>query len=299
MTFDIWESLKGSLLGSLGDFTNEILTALQKISTDIIMSAFFIEETSGLSGTTLNATTVSVALRTLYFTTVGLLALKLCWQGYKVYVLWRDGEAEVSPVSMAKNAIYALGVAMAFPVLYKIAVEICIEVSNSVSSVFPVTIMQGSTAIMDYAVSTLQGQYNSGSYGQSFIMLFLALIYIVVLIILVCQMFIRGAAMLIYRLGVPFAVVGLVNNDGGSWKSYIQIFFQQIAIVMIQNFLIRLSLLLISTVSFANFFFGIILLFSSFKMPKILAPVLQTGGNGGAQVVYTVMLAARAFKGGV
>lgn len=294
---NLWEELKELLADMLWDCIDSILSQLQHITGNIIRSAFLIEESSGLSNSLLNADSIQFALSMVYLFTIALLALKLCWQGWKVYVLWRDGEAENSPANMLINSIYALCIAMAFPTLYKIAVEIALGIDEYVAYAFPSGVMGGSSNIISIAYSMMEIYYKSGGLSASFAMVIISLAYIILFVILIFSIMIRSAAMLIYRIGIPLAVIGLVNSDGGIWKNYIQILFQHLAIVLIQNFCIRLSLFFIYSASFTSFVFAIIFAVSAFKIPKIFASVLQTGGGTGGQIIYTVIMAARAFRG--
>lgn len=282
-----------------------MLNGLQQASSDIIQSVFFIEESAalGVNGT-LNPYTVKLALNVLYLSMVGLLALKLCWHGYKVYVLGRDGEAEVSPTTLLTSSLYAVGVALAFPVLYKIGVEIAIGISSAATKVFPNSLMWTETIIMSDMPDLIMDLFSN--FSQNIVFHVLLLVYCIIYVILFFKMLGRGVQLLLYRMGVPLAVAGLINSDGGIWKSYVQIYFQQLVIAMIQNFCIRMSMALISSasgsfLSIGVMIFGIVFLVTAFSTPKIFNSILQqtNGGSGrGTQIMYTVMMAARSFGGG-
>lgn len=290
--FDLWQSLKDMFYGILSDIVNDWLQQLQGVVSDIIQTAFHIEKMPGLSGGILTPETVKLALSALYLTMVGILTLKLLYKGWEVYVLWRGGEAEVSPFEMLKNAVVALITAMAFPILYDIAVAISMSVSNKVLNALP-GLSSGNIAMLltGIMVPALVPQI-------SVFTVLLMLTFVILCIILAVQMLKRGAEMLIYRLGVPFAVVGIVNSDGGAWTNYIQLFFRQLATVMIQNFCLRIAIALVATISIPNMVVGIMFLITAFTMPKLLSSVLGAGGGNGSGTMYTVMMAARAFAGG-
>lgn len=275
-----------------------ILSSFTTVSTDIIQSAFFIEDTPGLNVETLSPFIVDNALDALYIAMVGLLTLKLCWKGYKIYILWRDGESEVSPFNMLVNSVFAIAVAVSFPYLYRLAVNIVVSISSSIMNVFPSIAINDSTAnVFSYAWDTLCGLEDGELYGQAWLSILIVLIYTIVLVILIFQTLFRGVQMLIYRLGIPLAVVGLIDSDGGVWRSYIQIFFQQLAVVMVQNFCIRLSISLIASVSIVSFTFGLVFLLMAFKTPKILAPMLPASNSGGHSL-YAIAMTAKMFTGG-
>lgn len=299
---NLWEFFKDSFTGGLMDDVNLMLLALQEATTNIIESVFFIEESQGvLASGVLDNYSIRVATDRLYLFMVGLVTLKLVWQGWKIHVLERDGEAEVSPTSLLKNAIYAVVVALAFPVLYEIGVEIGIAISNSVSGAFPGAYMLGGDILTDLP-GLITGLYNKAASNVAISLMLLA--YVVVCVLLFFKMLWLGWQMLLYRLGFPLAVVGLVNSDGGSFKSYVQIYFQQLCIAMIQNFCLRISLTFLSwsttSMSGGSVVFALVALLAAFSTPKIFNAILQSNGGGGrgTQVVYTVMMAARAFAGG-
>ena len=209
------------------DDLNLMLLALQEATTNIIESVFFIEESDALvTNGTLNSYSLSAAMDYLYLFMVALVTLKLVWQGWKVYVLGRDGEAEVSPATMLKNAVYAVGVALAFPVLYKIGVEIAIAVSSAITRLFPSSHMWAENILFKDMPDLIMQVYASATSNVAISIMLL--VYVVVFIILFFKMLWQGWQMLLYRLGFPFAVVGLVNSDGGVFKSYVQIYFQQL-----------------------------------------------------------------------
>ena len=302
---NLWEFFKDSFTGGLMDDLNLMLLALQEATTNIIKSVFFIEESKGLlTNGTLDTYSLRVAMDRLYLFMVGLVTLKLVWQGWKIHVLGRDGEAEVPPTSLLKNAIYAVVVALAFPVLYEIGVEIGIAISNSVSRAFPSSYMQSEEILLSDLTTLITSLYSSVSSNVAISIMLLA--YVVVAILLFFKMLWQGWQMLLYRLGFPLSVVGLVNSDGGIFKSYVQIYFQQLLITMIQNFCLRISFTFLSgsggsVLSSGNAVFALIALIAAFSTPKIFAQILQQNGGGGrgTQVAYTVMLAARSFAGGV
>lgn len=289
---DPWNLLIKLLTSLLGDMVNNWVVAMQTVVGDIVNTAFYIEKMPGLNSNMLNATTVENAISALYFTCVGLLTLKLLWKGWKVYVLWRNGDSEVSPFSMLLSAIFAIGVAIAFPLLYAIAAEIVTVLSKNILTALP--------GMTDANILSLLFASFSPWIGSQVAVfnILLALIFVILCIILIFQMLGRGVEMLIFRLGIPFAVVGLIDSDDGIWRNYIQLFFRQLATILIQNFCLRLAIGLAVSSWAPTLLVGIMLLITAFKMPKILSSVLVAGGGNGAGTIQTVTMAARMFIGG-
>lgn len=299
---NLWNLIRDSFTGSLMNDIYELMKYFQDTSSNIIQSVFFVEKSMALGGT-LNANRVNSALSAIYLFMVALVALKLCWQGYKVYVLWRDGESEISPVNMVVNSIFAICVALAFPTLYTIGCEITMGISRTIAGVFPFSLMQEEASILDNAPGIILAL--ASNLSGHIVLIGLVAAYAVIYIILAFKMLFRGVHLLLYRLGIPFAAVGLVNSDGGIWKNYIQIYFQQLMMTLIQDFCLRLSLVLLASASGTIFtagktIFAIVFLICAFSTPKIFNAILQpsNGGGRGTQIVYTVAMTARAFVGG-
>lgn len=290
MSFDLWEHIKTMFSSMLTEIVTSWLHELETAFGDIIQTAFYIEKLPGLTAGLLTADTISTALGVLYLTTVGLLTLKLCWKGYKVYILNRDGEAETPPSTMLVNSFYAIGVALAFPVLYDIATKIAIGTCNSVLGKFP-------GVSTDNFINTLIALFLPVTNSQtSLFLILLVLVFVVVFIILVIQMIFRGVENFFLRMGVPFAVVGLIDSDGGCWRNYVQLFFQQLLTVMIQYVCICIALRLAASITVASIIGALVFLIAGFKMPKVLRSILSAGGGGGgSQAISVAVMAARAF----
>lgn len=280
--FNLWDWILGQLCTLLSDVINKWLSSLQKVTSDIIRSSFFIERYSGLDSSILSSAILEETFKCMYLTSLSLLVLKLLWKGYKVYVLWRDGDAEVSPFQLFLNAVFALAVSIAFPILYEIAVNIAMDITGMVLNTFPsVKSTLSSNDLIGFTKDRLRSYLDGSLLVKDLMLVIFVLIYLIMFIVLVFQMLYRGVQMMIYRLGVPLAVVGLVDSDGGIWKNYIQIFFQQLMTVMIQNFCMRLALSVITKASVTAFVYGIVFMITAFKMPKIFSSFLHTGGGGG------------------
>lgn len=285
----------------LFDFMSQLLDTIIRDLLEMIVSgfgnllrsAYKIETLPGLDQTVLSTTTVQNILHVLYGFTVALLALKLIWKGWKVYVLWRDGESETPPGEMVTGAIYALIVAVSFPILYDGAVSIALEISS--------TVLQYSTwagigiydtgSIISYAIDLINQVIAGGA-----LYILLALVFLIVLIILAFKMLLKGVELLIWRLGIPIAVVGLVDSDGGAWKPYIQVLFKELATTMVQYFCMVTGILVAARGSLIGMVVGIVIGISGISAPKLMAQFMSPSGGGGmTQKVSTVVMVARAF----
>lgn len=106
--------------------------------------------------------------------------------------------------------------------------------------------------------------------------------------------------MMVMRVGVPLACVGLLDNDKGVFRAYINQFVKAFVTTIVQIMLckIGLSLMLGATIiSVQNIIWGIACMISAISMPKILREFLvPTGGDGyiGNTVFQTVHVASLA-----
>lgn len=285
----LWNLFGGFLANLIQNAMKELLEAISQIFGDAFYAAFYIEKMEGLSVLTSGA--VEAALGNMYTILVYLLALKFLWKGVQVYILWRSGEAENPPTEMVKGAVLAMIVAAAFPLLYSYAVEITRSIGEMVLMPFLEQQEEGSGFNLVLSLIGQAAQTASVAMALGFV------VYTVVLVCAYVQMVFRGIELLVYRLGVPLAVVGFIDSDDGVWKGYIQSLFRQLATVLVCYVLTMLGMAVMSSLGWLNLIVGIALEFAAFKAPKMLSQFLIPSGGGGGkmQIVYT---AARAFLGG-
>ena len=106
--------------------------------------------------------------------------------------------------------------------------------------------------------------------------------------------------MMVMQIGVPLACVGLLDNDKGVFRAYINQFVKAFVTTIVQIMLckIGLSLMLNATIiSASNIFWGIACMIAAISMPKILREFLvPTTGEGriGTTVSQTVHIASMA-----
>lgn len=83
--------------------------------------------------------------------------------------------------------------------------------------------------------------------------------------------------MLILRLGVPIACVGLIDSDNGVFAPYIKMFIQNSVTVVIQLAMIKLGF---GVVANGNIFFGIACMIMGIKTPQFLQQFMIGLGQG-------------------
>ena len=126
------------------------------------------------------------------------------------------------------------------------------------------------------------------------------LIFVICWLILYFSFMARGIEMMVMQIGVPLACVGLLDNDKGVFRAYINQFVKAFVTTIVQIMLckIGLSLMLNATIiSASNIFWGIACMIAAISMPKILREFLvPTTGDGriGTTVSQTVHIASMA-----
>lgn len=285
----LWNIFVDYISDALNSAVNEILTELENVMGNILHATFFIEQLPGLDQTILSTSSVNAACNTLYAFLVYLLTAKLIWKGIKVYILWRDGEAETPPGEMLLSAGFAFVVAVAFPLLYEIGVEIVEEILNSVTrAVFS----NGDLLSVNYISLVINAFFNIQA--LQFTTLLLGLVYVILFIYLMFVMLKQGAELLVFRLGIPIAVLGLIDSDGGIWKTYSQTLFRQLAVALIRHFCLYLGTRLIVGLSSVGILVGIALEIVAIGMPAILSQFLSSQHGGGlAQKAQTIGVVVR------
>lgn len=292
MTF--WEIFQGFLADLLNSALNDFLAAMDGVIGNLLYSTFFIESLPGLDDTALSTSSIQSAVNVMYGFMVLLLAAKLIWKGIKVYILWRDGDAETDPGEMLIGAVFAIIVAVAFPLLYEIGVEVVQEMSDSICTV----LFAGNDFRSNDYISLVRGSLSEGV-ATSFVIIFLALVFVILFIIMLFIMLKQGAEMFVFRLGVPIAVIGLIDSDGGAWKPYSQTLFRQMATALVRYVCMLLGVRLMIDLTLTGLLLGIVFEIVAISTPMILSQFLSPKGGGGiSQKLYTIGMAVRMFGGG-
>lgn len=362
---------------------NVVLRWITDLSGVMVETSLKVESCAWLLDTPLNAELIENVFRFIYGAAVVLLVLKFIWKGFQVYVLWRDGDADVSPHTMLIGACLALVVSLAFPTLYNIGVSTASYLGESIVNVLdenwvePPMEVTASVAVWRefYAPFDADGDYalNNGTEMERFVSVYsqgtvpytelreafpaiaenyteesweqlqigvismssgagspfsssnyftyqylaqemgegynvdpeatvtetadlptliLILIYLIGYLWLYLKLIGRGIEMLVLRLGIPIAALGLVNSDSGIFPSYVQIILKQMATSIVQVALMYLSFRLAMRFTLTNILMGFAVLLVAFRTPVILSQVLspQRQGGGMGQKLHTALM---------
>lgn len=209
---------------------------------------------------------------------VSLIVLKFLKKGFETYILWSDGDADEEPLSLLTNFFKALAVAICFPTLYQWMADIVEDMTNQLLTAIGVTTNYGWQAWVN-GISTM-----------GLVTAIFGLIFIICYFMLYFQFLMRGLEIFILRVGVPLACVGLLDNDKGVFKAYLNKFFQSMLAVVVQIILSKLGVGLMLNM---HVFWGLACMMLAIRTPRFLQDFLITTGGGGGGVINNVYHSVR------
>lgn len=208
---------------------------------------------------------------------VALIILKFLKKGFEAYTLWTDGDPDMDPLILLTNFFKALAVALSFGVAYNWICDVAMELLGEFLVIIDTSAARTITGYIANLVSL--GLFDA----------LMSLIFFIFWLVLYLQFFMRGIEMMILRVGIPFACLGLLDNDKGVFKPYIQKFFQNALTVIVQVVLIRLGLALMLN---NHAVWGVACMMTALATPKFLQEFMIAAG-GGSNVSGTVYQTAR------
>ncbi len=216
-----------------------------------------------------------------------LVVLKFLKKGFDIYILWSEGDADMDPFILATGFFKAIVITVTFNTLYDYVVKIILDMMNRVlNSINNVNLDTAS-------LIELLSQY----IVKGLIMLIVAIVYLIFYLILWVQFIQRGLEIFILKAGIPLASVGLMDSDGGVFKPYIKKFTQEIFTVLVQTFILKLSIAFMMN---GHFMFGIAAIGLALKAPQFLQEFIMLSGGGqgvvskASQTIYTANM-VRSF----
>ena len=186
---------------------------------------------------------------------ISLIILKFLKKAFDIYVLWTDGDPDADPFLLLTNFVRAVGTALIFQWLYQIFVDICRDVTDQIMS----AISQGTSPTIEWVNAIT---------SMGIVPAIAGLIFLICYLILLFSFMARGIEMMVMKIGVPLACVGLLDNDKGVFRAYINQFVKAFVTTIVQIMLckIGLSLMLNATIiSASNIFWGIACMIAAFS----------------------------------
>ena len=200
------------------------------------------------------------------------------------YVSWTDGDPDTTPLTLLGNFAKAMIVAISFPIMYGWMVSIVSDLTDQLL----VAVGIGT----EFSLSLVLGALVTGGLFPSI----LNLIFFILFLVIYVQFLGRGLELLILRLGMPIACIGLLDSDKGVFGAYIKKFFQAMLSVIVQLVLVKLAIGLMLNV---HMFWGIAALVAAYKTPKFLQEfiIAPSGGGGITNKIYHTTRVAQMVKG--
>ena len=212
---------------------------------------------------------------------VSLIILKFLKKGFECYVLWTDGDPDADPTNLVIRCMQAMVVAVSFPVLYSWLAEIVQNLTDQLLAAIGASTNYSWQAWVD-GISTL-----------GIVTAIFGLVFIICYFLLYFQFLMRGLELLILRVGIPVACVGLIDNDKGIFKSYMNKFFQTALAVIVQICLCKLGVGMMLNM---HIFWGIACMILAIKTPKFLSEFLVPSGGGGGGAINNAYHSVRLIQ---
>lgn len=220
---------------------------------------------------------------TFYAVGISLIVMKFLKKGFEIYVLWTDGDPDADPAGYLVNFIKALITAVCFPFVYNFFVDMCSELTTKVMSDI-------SASINNYEAFTNSLATLGLATGLA------ALLFFICYLVLYFTFLMRGIEMIILQIGLPIACTGLLDNDKGVFRAYINQFVKAFLTTMIQILLCKLGISIMLQTTFAtpdNCFWGIAFMVVALTAPKMLREFLVSSGGGGGGMSNTIYQTTR------
>ncbi|MFI3238736.1 MAG: DUF6102 family protein [Lachnospiraceae bacterium] len=216
---------------------------------------------------------------------VSLIILVFLKKGFECYVMWTDGDPDSEPISLVIRFIQAIAIAVCFPVLYGWLAEITENLTDEL-----MVAIGGST---NYDWQT----WVTGITSLGITTAIFGLIFIICYFILYFQFLMRGLEIMILRVGMPMACVGLLDNNKGVFAEYTKMFFKAMLTVMIQICLCKLGVGMMLNIGFnMNIFWGIACMVMAIKTPQFINQFIVPGGSGAGGAINNIYHSVRLVQ---
>ena len=191
---------------------------------------------------------------TIFSFAIYILIIVFISKAIKIYFMMREGDAEENPIQLMIGMIKAVIIMICFKEIYNIFVGIVQEFLNGILSNMTV---QG----------TNLAEILTGNMGGGIFTAVACLVLLIVWLILICQFIMKGIEILVIRLGIPFASIGLLNSDNGVFTEYVRDFLLTAFTLVVQLGLLNLSILALVN---GHLIYGIAIAIVSVNTPMML-----------------------------
>lgn len=213
---------------------------------------------------------------------ISLIVLKFLKKGFETYALGTDGDPDMEPIQLLTNFIRAMALALCFPILYSFFANIISDLtSKAISAIGLENVVK-----IDFNFILQLGK------EVLFSVIFI-LVYFIVYIALFVKFIVLGWQIMILRIGVPLACVGLMDANQGVFRTYIQKFVQVGFTVLLQIILAKFSLALVLS---SHLIWGFAALIMAIKTPRFLQEFLVLPEGNASSTIYASTRLAQMVK---
>lgn len=208
-----------------------------------------------------------------------LLVIVFIVKAIKIYFLMREGDNEQNPIQLVIGMLKAVIIMICFKEIYVIGVGIVQEFLDSILNVIDIQQIN----LLESLINNIQGG------------IFTAIACLVLLIcwlLLVCQFIMKGIELLVMRIAIPFATIGLLNSDGGVFPDYLRNFLMTAFTVVIQLALLNIS---IATLMTNKLIYGIAIAVVAVNTPTIMGKYMVKPSASPINSMGNSMRAMRAL----
>lgn len=250
------------LIALISAILTSALPFIDGILTSIVPISLYSEK---YMGTMLGNTNFDAIFKLSFDFGVSLIVLKFVKKIFDFYITWLDGDPTEEPLTLLSNFLRAMIVAIGSSTLYEWLATVVEEFTNEMLSTIGVDMNPDFATIINSVSSA--GIFNG----------IITLIFFICFFIMYLQFLKRGVEMLVLRIGLPIACVGLMDSDKGVFGSYIKKFFQSTLTIIVQICLVKFSIGLMLN---SHVFWGIATMSLALKTPRFLQEFILTSGSG-------------------
>lgn len=206
----------------IADFIGSSANTINAFLTDLYYFIFYIEAQFSNLSIDFNG-----IYKTIYSWAIIILIIIFIKNMIQNYFLFKSGDDNNSPTHLLVGLFEALIIMITFGWIYSFVINLGGDFFHS--------LLQNSTS--DFNIADLGNIAKNGLFEAC-----LCIIFAITVLILIWQFIRRGIELLIMRCIIPFTCIGLLSSNGGSFSVIIKKFSQNIFTVILQLFLLYLSL---------------------------------------------------------
>jgi hypothetical protein len=216
---------------------------------------------------------------TFYGFGISLIVLVFLIKGFEIYCLWSNGDPEADPCGYTVNFIKAMVVASCFAPIY--------DFITSVASNLLKTMLDGMHNVMQKdQITTMLDAMKSYNIIQAIVIV----IFLIAWVVLFFKFVARGLEMLLLRAFAPVICIGLLENNGGIFGSYVMLIGKVLLTTIVQVLFLQLGLYFIIggdiTIGMI-WILGLICMFTAHSAPKLMNEFLiPMGGSSGLSTAH-------------